>query len=81
MIILPPNIRYFSSFLAVSTKDYPVNRNIHAHPPTIGERSCVKGIYRAIRAIKCKKICGWKIHSRTNTFGAELHKSNIRIKK
>ena len=32
MIILPPNIRYFSSLLAVSTTDKPVNRNINAHP-------------------------------------------------
>ena len=36
---------------------------------------------RAIRAIKYKKISGWKIYFRTRTFGAELHKSNIRVKR
>ena len=35
----------------------------------------------AIRAMKYKKICGWKIYSRTRTFGAEVHKSNIRVKR
>ena len=25
-----------------------------------------------------QKICGWKIYSRTGTFGAEVHKSNIK---
>ena len=28
-----------------------------------------------------QKICGWKIYSRTRTFGAEVHKSNIRVKR
>ena len=28
-----------------------------------------------------QKICGWKIHSRTRTFNAEVHKSNIRVKR
>ena len=35
---------------------------------------------RAIRAMKYKK-CGWNIYSRTRTFGAEVHKSNIGIKR
>ena len=35
----------------------------------------------AIRAMKYKKICGWKIYSRTRTFGEEVHKSNIRVKR
>ena len=30
---------------------------------------------------RIQKICGWKIYSRTRTFGAEVHKSNIRVKK
>ena len=30
---------------------------------------------------KIQKICGWKIYSRTRTFGEEVHKSNIRVKK
>ena len=36
---------------------------------------------RAIRAVKYKKLCGWKIYSRTRSFGAEVQKSNIRVKK
>ena len=35
---------------------------------------------RAIRAIKYKKG-GWKIYSRTRTFGVEVHKSNIRVQR
>ena len=35
---------------------------------------------RAIQAIKYKKR-GCKIYSRTRTFGAEVHKSNIRVKR
>ena len=30
---------------------------------------------------KKQKICGWKIYSRTGTFGAGVHKSNIRVKR
>ena len=36
---------------------------------------------QAIRTIKYKKIYGWKIYSRTRTCGAEVHKSNIRVKR
>ena len=35
---------------------------------------------RAIRAIKYKK-CGSQINSRTRTVDAEVHKSNIRVKR
>ena len=63
------NIRFsnFSSFLAVSTTDKPVNRSIHAYA-----LFCVKGAYlsrysqknnegvRAIRAIKYKKYVAGK---------------------
>ena len=28
-----------------------------------------------------QKICGWKIYSRTRTFGVEVHRSNIRVKR
>ena len=28
-----------------------------------------------------QKMCGWKVYSRTSTFGAEVHKPNIRIKR
>ena len=30
---------------------------------------------------RIRKTCGWKIYSRTCTFGAEVHNSNIRVKK
>ena len=30
---------------------------------------------------KMPKKCGWKIYSRKRTFGAEEHKSNIRVKR
>ena len=36
---------------------------------------------RAIPATKYKKICGGKIYSRTRTFGAKVHKWNIRVKR
>ena len=90
-IILPPNIRIFP-LLAVSITDKPVNRSIHAYDLTLlnvfALRACIflgidkkkqEGI-RAIRAIKYKKK-GWKIYLRTHTFGAEVHKSNIRVKR
>ena len=76
-------------FLAVSIlADKPVNRSIHAYAL---EHFCVKGfiffdIHRkqgrssSNSAIKYKKR-GWKIYSRTRTFGVEVHKSNIRVKR
>ena len=82
MIILPPNSR----FLAVSIlADKPVNRSIHAYAL---ERFCVKGfiffdIHRkqgrssSNSGDKIQKR-GWKIYSRTRTFGVEVYKSNIR---
>ena len=30
---------------------------------------------------KIQKLCGWKIYSRMRTFGADVHKSNIRVKR
>ena len=30
---------------------------------------------------KIQKICGWKIYLRTRTLGAEVHKSDIRVKR
>ena len=36
---------------------------------------------QAIRATKYKKICGGKTYSRTRTFGGEVHKSNIGVKR
>ena len=82
-----------SSFLAISTTDKPVNRGIQAYAVTQMNVFALRGfIFRdihkknkkgvqAIRAMKYKKICDWKTYSRTRTFGAEVHKSNIRVKK
>ena len=92
MIILPSNIRIFPVFLAVSTTDKPVNRNIHALPLKQLNVFALRGfIFRDIHkkqgrsssnsGYRIQKICGWKIYSRTRTFGAEVHKSNIRVKK
>ena len=82
----------FSSFLAVSTTDKPVNRNIHALPLKQLNVFALRGfIFRDIHkkqgrsssnlSYEIQKICGWKIYSRTCTFGAEVHRSNIRVKR
>ena len=82
----------FPSFLAVSTTDKPVNRNIHALPlKLLNVLALREFIFRDIHkkqgrsssnsGYRIQKICGWKIYSRTRTFGAEVHKSNIRVKK
>ena len=82
----------FSSFLAISTIDKPVNRSIHAYALTQLNVFALRGfIFRDIHkkqgrsssnsGYEIQKICGWKIYSRTRTFGAEVHKSNIRVKR
>ena len=82
----------FSSFLAVSTTDKPVNRSIQAYALTQLNVFALRGfIFRDIHkkqgrsssnsGYEIQKICGWKIYSRTRTFGAEVHKSNIRVKR
>ena len=92
MIILPPNIRIFPVFLAISTTDKPVNRSIQAYALTKLNVFALRGFIfrdlhkknkkevRAIRAMK-DKICGWKIYSHTGIFGAEEHKSSIWVKR
>ena len=81
----------FSGFLAISTTDKPLNRSIQAYALTqlnifalrgfiFGDIDKNKEGVRAIRAMKYKQ-CGWKIYSCTRTFGAEVHKSNIRVKR
>ena len=78
----------FSIFLSVPITDKPVNRSIHAYALNV---FVLKGLsfliftkkmegVRAIRAIKYKKK-GWKVSSCMRTFGAEEHKSNIRVKR
>ena len=87
-----PTFGFFKFFLAVSTTDRPVNRNIHALPLKQLNVFALRGfIFRDIHkkqgrsssnsGYEIQKICGWKIYSRTRTFGAEVHKSNIRVKK
>ena len=78
----------FSSFLAVSTTDKPVNRSIHAYSLVFALRGFIfrdihkkQGRSSSNSGYKIQKICGWKIYSRTRTFGAEVHKSNIRVKR
>ena len=82
----------FSSFLAISTTDKPVNRSIQAYALTQLNVFALRGfIFRDIHkkqgrsssnsGYEIQKICGWKIYSRTRTFGAEVHKSNIRVKR
>ena len=91
MIILPPNIRILPILKAVSTTDKPVNRSIRAYAltqlnvfaleefifPDIHKK---QGRSSSNSGYEIQKICGWKIYSRTGTFGAEVHKSNIRVK-
>ena len=92
MIILPSNIRIFPVFLAISTTDKPVNRSIQANALTQLNVFALRGfIFRDIHkkqgrsssdsGYEIQKMCGWKIYSRTRTFGAEVHKSNIRVKR
>ena len=83
----------FSSFLAISTTDKPVNRSIQAYALTQLNVFALRGfIFLDIHKKKrkeferfglwnTKKVSGWKIYLRTRTFGAEVHKSNIRVKR
>ena len=83
----------FSSFLAISTTDKPVNRSIlQAYAFTQLNVFALRGfIFRDIHnkqvrsssnsRYEIQKICGWKIYSRTRTFGAEVHKSIIQVKR
>ena len=82
----------FSSFLAISTTDKPVNRSIQAYALTQLNVFALRGfIFRDIHkkqgrsssnsGYEIQKICGWKIYSHTRTFDAEVHKSNIRVKR
>ena len=81
-----------SSFLAISTTDKPVNRSIQAYALTQLNVFALRGfIFRDIHkkqgrsssnsGYEIQKICGWKIYYRTRTYGAEVHKSNIRVKR
>ena len=82
----------FSSFLAISTTDKPVNRSIQAYALTQLNVFALRGfIFRDIHkkqgrsssnsGYEIQKICGWKIYSRTRTFGAKVRKSNIWVKR
>ena len=80
MIILPPTFGFFH-ILAVSTTDKPVNRSVNAYAHTWLNVFCVKEGIPAIRAIKYKIMWLEKIHLPMRTFGAEVHKSNLRVKR
>ena len=71
MIILPPNIRIFPFFLAISTTDKPLNRSIEAYALTQLNIFALRGLsfviltknkegVRAIRAMKYKKYVAGK---------------------
>ena len=81
-----------AGFLAISATNKPVNQSIHAYALTQLNVFALRGLsfviftknkeeVRAIRVMKYKKICGWKTYSRTRTSAAEVHKSNIRVKR
>ena len=86
---------FCSFFLAISTTDKPANRSIQTYTLTQLNVFALRGFifrdihrpaknkegFRAIRAMKYKKIFGWKIFSRTRTFGADVHQSNIWVKR
>ena len=74
MIILPPNIRIFQFFLAISTTDKPVNRSIKAYSLTQLNVFALRGFIfrdihknkegvRAIRVMKYKKCVAGKYTS------------------
>ena len=82
----------FSSFLEVSITDKPVNRSIHAYALTYLNVFALSGfIFLNIHkkqgrsssnsGYKIQKKKGWKIYWSTRTFGAEVHKSNIGVKR
>ena len=88
MTILPPKIRIFPLFESVISTDKPVNRSKHAYAVTQLNFFAFRGFFldnilkkqgRSLTksGYKIGKITGGKMYSRTRTFGAKLHKSNI----
>ena len=84
----------FSSFLAISTIDKLVNRSIlqayyaFTQLNVFALRGFIfcdihKKLGRSLSNshYEIQKICGWKIYSHTCTFGAEVHKWNIQVKR
>ena len=58
MIILPPNIRIFPVFLAISTTDKPVNRSIQVYAVTQLNVFALRGfIFRDIHEKTRKEFC------------------------
>ena len=82
----------FSNFLAVSTTDRPVNRSIHAYALTWLKFFALRefmflDIHKKTRK-EFEQFGLWNTKNmwqgkktRTGTFGAEVHKSNIRVKR
>ena len=71
----------FSSFLAVSATDKVVNRSIHAYALIFLDIHIKQARSSSNSGYKIQTKKGWKINSRTRTFGAAVHKSNIRVKR
>ena len=80
----------FFHFLSVNSTDKPVSRSKHAYALTQLNVFAFKGFFlswylqKQGRSLsksgnKIQKICGGKMYSRMHTFGAEVHKSNIRV--
>ena len=82
----------FSSVLAVSTTVKPVNQSIQAYALTQLNVFALRGFIfcdihkRQGRSLsnsgyEIQKIFGWKIYLCARTFGEEVHKSNIQVKR
>ena len=88
MNISPRKIRIFPCFKTAISIDKPVNRSKYAYAVTQLNFIAFRGLFfhnilkkqgRSLTksGYKIQKINGGKMYSRTRTFGAKLHKSNI----
>ena len=88
---LPPNIRIFQLFSSFYNRWASRSKYTCLCSHAAG-RFCVKGVYLFWYSQKTRKELsnsgykiqikkGWKVYSRTRTFGATEHKSNIRVKR
>ena len=89
MTISPPKIRIVPCFESVISSDKPVNRSKHAYAVTQLNFIAFRGLFfhnilkkqgRGLTksGYKIQKINGRKMYSHTRTFGAILHKLNIK---
>ena len=88
MTISPPKIRIFPCFESVISSDKPVNRSKHAYAVTQLNCFAFRGFFfhnilkkqgRSLTksGYKIQNINDGKMYSRTRTFSAKPHKSNI----